>query len=58
MRIRRENWTAEEDATLQEMTKADRPIEEIALAVGRTVPAVRSRGYILRLRLRGQRSGH
>jgi hypothetical protein len=51
MRRLRTNWTPEEDAQLKELAAARKPVEEIAETIGRTVPAVRSRGYIVRVKL-------
>lgn len=52
MKIRRENWTPEEDTRLVREALAERTAAEIAVAVGRTEAAVRTRAYVLRVRLR------
>jgi len=52
MSLRREKWTPEEDAVLQQGTLAGQTPAEIAQTLGWTVSAVRKRAYTLRVPLR------
>jgi DNA-directed RNA polymerase specialized sigma24 family protein len=49
---RRGRWTPEEDDILRQEALAGRTALEIASSVGRTLSAVRSRAYALRVSLR------
>ena len=44
-------WTREEDQLLRQEILADTPLDVIADKLGRTKPAIRTRAYILRLKL-------
>jgi DNA-directed RNA polymerase specialized sigma24 family protein len=56
MKHRAMPWTPEQEAMLREEALAGRPVAEIASMMGRSLSAVRSRAFLLRVMLRQPKS--